>query len=252
MPIPRVTTEFNSDVGTPPVEQYNDVVVFGRATGDNTPALGFNNPRWFSDPGDVATETGDGSDAHVAAQMLDTRGVDDYQVVILRETETTETLGDSDTTATRTGVSSNAPLSGTFDVTVSVDGTEKDVTKVVESPPSSRGEPGTDEAFVNYDTGEVYTDAETSGSGTGIELTSRSVNWTSGFDAINAYDLDVAILADVRADRGHIGDIDQLVQWGTGHYVATPIAYANGAQFDSYQEYLNSAGTSARTCPPVR
>lgn len=238
MPIPRVTTEFNSTASTPTTEQYNDVLVLGRATGANEPSAGFNDPSWYSDPANVATDYGDSSDVHVASQMLDSRGVGRWKVVVFEEAETTEVLGNSDVEATQSASATSAPWSGEYDVTVSVDGTANTVTAVTETPPSAAGEPDPDEAFVNYDDGAVYTGTATSGAGTGIEVTYRSVDWTTGFNTVDPYDTDILTLADVRAGRAHIGDVEQAAQWGSGHYVRMPLALENGASYPSQQDAL--------------
>lgn len=240
MPIPRVTTTFDSSVAAPEREQFNDIVVFARA--ETEPTIGYNSPTRYNSPSDVADDIGQDSDAHVASQMLDTRGVYDWKVVVLEETETTEVLGDSASTSTTTGTTSTAPLAGNFLPTVSVDGTQQTTEAVTATPPGSNTTPDSGEAYVNMDTGEVVTGDSTSGTGAGIEVTYHTLSWAEAFSNVDHYSTDIAILADVRAGREHIGDLDQLVSWGVAEYITVPFAVQNGANFAT-QDEARQAGT---------
>jgi len=229
MPADIVETQFDSTVGGPSRPQYNDVIVFGTATAAyaNFP---FNEPRNFSDPTEVANQTADGSDVHVASQQLKAMGVDDWTVVILEATQHS-----FDPTAASPPAT---PASAKHEVTATVDGNSQTVVPVTASPPDANETPSSGEVFVNYDT--VEAEYGTSG-GTTYELTYYSLSWTTAFDELNPAVEDIAFLADLQAGRAGIGDWDELVEWGTGDYVTIPAAYLDGREYASESEAVDAS-----------
>lgn len=232
MPVDIVEVDINSQTSAVSKPTYNDIVLVGSSS--TAPSQGYNSPMWYSDPTEVAADTSDGSDVHIASRVLDSMGVEEWLVVVLEEISVTgEVLGDSDTTSTSSGTVLNTPISGRASVSVSVDGTDKNVVHKTVSPPDANTSPASGEAFVNPDTGEVVTDSSTSGSGSGIEVDYAHLSWSDAFTNLQTYGGDVGVLADTRADKSYIGDLDELVSWGAGHGMAVIAAGPNGNDYAS-------------------
>ena len=241
-----VETEFLPRPAYPPAEEFNDVIVFDRALdpdtaggGNEAPTIGFNDPKNYDSAEDVAADFGEQSDAAVAARKLDPLGADDYDVIVVRETEETETLTpDANGVATATTGDSFA---GNFEVQVSVGGTAAGTsTPVTASPPDADRDPGDDEALVNYDTKEVVPPAGST-AGSDVEVTFHALHWSEAFRQLNSLQLDIATLANVKGTRAHIGDYDILTEWGTGAYVRISAGYANGNTYESNEAAMQAA-----------
>ncbi|MWG36460.1 hypothetical protein [Halomarina oriensis] len=242
MPSSRVLVQLSTATASVPQETFNDVIVFARASSSPPGDIDYNQKKTYRRPSDVAADVGDGSDAHVASQALDAMGVAEWSVIVVEATETTEVIGDSDTSSVSSGSVQNTPMAGHVTAQVSIDGTDLDtVTAVTDSPPDADATPESTEAFVNYDTGEVVTGETSSGTGTGIEVTYTHLDWTSAFAQLNPTELDLATLADVRADAKYVGDLDEVVQWGSGDYVHTTAASVNFADYATESEALTAA-----------
>jgi hypothetical protein len=198
----------------------------------------FNQPIRYDSAQDVLVDFGDGSDAHVSAQALDAMGAAYYTILAPEITSVTdEVLGDSDTTSVSSGTVSNTPISESADVTVSVDGTSMTVIYVTESPPDSDTTPGTEEAHVNTDTGEVVTGTSSSGTGSGIQVSYTYTDWTPAFDQLNQDEVDVATLSNARLNKSGIGDADELTAWASGNGIHVPFVGANAADYSSDRDY---------------
>lgn len=245
----RVEIDFDSQTAVAPQEQYNDVVMFARATAANEPAPGFNNPHPYSDPTRVAEDFGDGSDAHIASQHLASRGVREWRISAMEETTHSYTVPDSDTTVVSSGQIDDPPMAGNVEATVTVDGADMDVTAVAQSPPNTEREPDSGEALVNYDTGEVVTGTETSGAGSGIVIDYAKVSWADSFRELSSRDEDIAFMPNVRAGKEWLGDIDELATWGMDGYVIVPVAYRNGAALADQQTAMEEAHDMTRYVP---
>lgn len=229
MPVDIVDVTIETATASPTRPTYNDVLLIGSA--QTAPTPGFNTPQQYSDPTEVATDFGDGSDVHVSSQVLDQMGVDRWLVVVLEETTTTEVIGGSDTASTSSGTVTNTPIAGAGDVAITVDGTETTEVAVTADPPDSDGEPGTDEAYYNPDTGDVVTGTASSGTGAGIEVTYSNLSWADAKVPMESAGTDVAILADVHAGVDYLGTLDELISWGVTADAAVLAAGPDGRDF---------------------
>jgi len=132
-------------------------------------------------------------------------------------------------------------MTGEFDTTVVLDGNSQNVTAVTASPPDADGSPPSGEAYVNFDTGEVVTGDASSGSGSGIEVTYHDLSWTDAFTNISGDETDLTFLANRFITVEDIGDVDELVTWGSGNYTFTIGAVDNGNNYSSDDAYRQAA-----------
>lgn len=219
-------------------ETFDDVVVFG-AGGGTAPPQGYNIPRTYRNATDVATDAGDGSDVHVASQMLDGHGVEEWDVVVLDTTTTSETLSGSDTSAVNAGTVTNTPMAGNSTPTITIDGAAVGtVEATTESPPGADTAPASGEALYNPDTGEIRTGDSSSGTGAGIVVTYDHHSWTTALGNVDGSSMDLALIADVRATPANVGDLDTLIQWSSGNYTFVPVGGPNGAAYDTEADAL--------------
>lgn len=237
MPQTVVDVNLQSQTGAISQRTYSDLLVVGTEPDVTDPV--YNEPRVYDSAASVSSDFGSGSDVYTASQEIEARGANQWWVVMLDTTTTTEVVGDSDTNSTDSGTISTTPIRGGLsNISISVDGTSKTVVPSTGSPPSK---PATEEVAVNTDTGEVVSGESTSGTGSGIEVTYDTLSWDSAFPAMTAGDFDLAILADTRADRSYIGELDELLQWAETEDVSLVVAYENGNEYASDQEAMNAA-----------
>lgn len=241
MPADVVLLDLSTATGAVPQETYNDTIIFTQAMAADEPTIGFNTPEDYRDSSNVVDDFSENSNAAVASQQLESAGTESWKVVCLEETEQTEVVGDSASNSTSSGSVSNAPITGQFDVQVSLDGTSQNVTAVTATPPDSDDSPSSGEAYVNYDTGEVVTGDSSSGTGAGIEVTYHSLSWSDTFANIQGTESDLAFLANRFITVEDIGDVDQLVTWGSGNYTFTVGAVDNGNNYESDDAYRTAA-----------
>lgn len=217
MPEPSKAVEVvsNPETGTTPKETFQDLCLLGTASTTNEPTPGFNQTVRYSDPADVGTDYGDGSNLHEAAKDAAELGVESFITISLESTSQTEVVGGADGTATDTGSVSSTPIAGDATVTVTVDGTDMATTRdVTTSPPSlPDGETlGPDTALVNRSTGEVKAGTEASGSGTGIEVSYSTLSWSDALVALEDAGVDLLYPAR-KCDRSDIGDLEEADTW---------------------------------------
>jgi len=234
MPHPNnvVSISTTAQTGVPPLETKQQAALIGHRTAANKPTdIEFNRVYNYSDPAAVATDFGDGSDLHIGAKQVRAEQADTFSVVLLERTETTETLGDSDTTVTGSGTVSTVPMAGVGgEVTITVDGNATDESAVTTSPPVTEdgSQPAPGEAVYNADTGEVNIGDDTSGSGAGIEVTYETLSWTQGLQSLRDASVDIVHIANEKYDRSNVGDLDELHTWADAYDVTVPQPYVRG------------------------
>lgn len=241
MPADTVILDLSTATGAVSQETYNDAIIFARAMPEDEPPVGFNQPQEYRDSSNVAQDFGEGSGAHIASQQMEAAGTRQWEVVCLEETEHTEVIGDSSSSAVSQGSVSNTPVAGSFDVQVSLDGESQNVEAVTATPVDSDGSPSSGEAYFHYDTGEVVTGDESSGTGTGIEVTYHSLSWQDTFRNIQGSETDLCLLADVHIGKSNIGDADELATWGAGNYTFFVGAVQDGSEYATDDEYRQAA-----------
>ncbi|WP_327054007.1 hypothetical protein [Halomicrococcus gelatinilyticus] len=248
MPVSVVDINLSASTGATAKPTYNDIALIGHATTE--PAVGFDNAKRYSNPTDVASDFGDGSDVHVASQALSQMGVESWVAATADEKTVSGELLGGDASSTSTGTISNVPLHDDLSVvSVYVDGKQKTVVPKTSSPPDADGSPATDEAFVNFDTGEVVTGESTSGSGSGIEADYHYLDWTSLEAELEPLGLDLFVLADTHCERQHVGNLDELVTFAGSVDGAVVGAHANGATATDDAEALATAHDVAGAVP---
>ena len=227
MPNTVVNIDLRAETGAVPQPTYSDLVIVGRDPEIVDPT--YNSPALYSSAADVATDFGTGSDAHTSAVQIDEMGAREYWVVMLETTTHNETVEGSDTGAVQSGTLSNVPLRGSVDtVTVTLDGAAQDVIPTTETSPSA---PDAGEAKLNFDTGEIITGEPSSGAATGIVVDYETLSWTDAFSEMTPRGLDLAILADTRADESYIGELSELTSWASTNDASVIAAYENGANY---------------------
>lgn len=248
MPVSVVDINLSASTGATAKPTYNDIALIGHAT--TAPSVGYNNAKRYSSPDDVATDFGDGSDVHVASQALSQMGVESWVAAAAEEVTVTGELLGGDTSSTSTGTISNIPVHDDLSaVSVYVDGTEKTVVPQTASPPDANGSPATDEAFVNFDTGEVVTGEATSGTGSGITADYNYLDWANLKPELEPLGIDLFTLADTRCKREHIGNLDELVTFVGSIDAAVIGAHMNGADAASDSEAMQTAHDVAGYVP---
>lgn len=241
MPSDVVLIDLSTATAAVPQETYNDVLIFAQATKQNEPDIGFNTPEEYRDSAQVANDFGENSDAHIASQQLESEGTKEWHVVCLEETEHTEVVAQSDKNSVNQGKVSNTPVTGNFEVEVTLDGKPQDVTPVAVAPPGSNNSPSSGEAFFNYDTGQVVTGDKSSGKGTGIEVTYHTTSFSDAFGNIPSDKFDLAFLANRHLDVADIGDADELITWGAGNYTFIVGATQNGNNYSDDDAFRRAA-----------
>lgn len=229
MPNTVVDIDLRSETGAVPQQTYSDLIVLASEPDIDNPI--YNDPQPYDNSAEVRTDFGPNSDAYISSLAIEEMGARTWWVVMLDSTQYTETIANSDTSAVQEGSASNTPFRGGLsNITVALDGTAQTVVPTTETAPVA---PSTGEAKVNFDTGRVVTGAPSSGMGTGIEVTYESLTWNDAFTELSPRNFDLAIMADVRADKSYIGDMDSLIQWGSSNHVSSLVAYANGSAFST-------------------
>ncbi|NEU59184.1 DUF3383 domain-containing protein [Halorussus sp. MSC15.2] len=253
MPVSVVDINLSASTGATAKPTYNDIALIGHAT--TAPSVGFNNGKRYSNPDDVANNFGDGSDVHVASQALTEMGVESWVVAVAEElTESSVSLGGDTTSTDRVNIkdtnSNHLPLHDDLSATsVYVDGTEKTVVPKTESPPDVNETPANDEAFVNFDTGEIVTGTTTSGSGPGITADYHHLDWSSLETELEPLGIDLFTLADTRCKREHIGNLNELVTFASSIDAAVVGAHMNGAEAATDAEAMELAHEVAGYVP---
>ena len=227
MPNTVVDINLRSATGALPQQTYSDLVVIGDDPDIADPT--YNEPAPYDTPSAVETDFGTNSDVFTASQAVAQQGADQWWVVMLEPTTHTETLNSSDSQAVQSGSVTNTPIRGGLsNITVTLDGTEQTVVPTTQTGPTA---PASGEAKVNFDTGEVITGDTSSGTGTGIEVSYDALSWSDAKTNMSPVGLDLAVLADVRADASFIGDLDELVGWSSGTNASVIAAYEDGSTF---------------------
>lgn len=237
MPTNVVDVDLSTETGAIAQPTYSDLLVVAREATIADPT--YNEPRVYDSATQVSSDFGSDSDAHVAAREIEEMGARQFWVIMLETEEHDETLGNSDTESTSEETISNTPLRGGVDnITVEVDGDEMDVVPSVGSPPDA---PDTGEVAVNFDTGEVTLSDPTSGDGPGIEVSYETLNWGDATVEMTAGDFDITIVADTRADRSYIGELDELLSWASSNDATVVAAWGNGNNYDSDEDAMEAA-----------
>lgn len=248
MPVSVVDINLSASTGATAKPTYNDIALIGHATA--APSVGYNNAKRYSSPDDVATDFGDGSDVHVASEALSQMGVESWVAAAAEEKTVSGELLGGDTSSTSTGTISNIPIHDDVSVvTIYVDGTVKTVVPKTASPPDANASPATDEAFVNFDTGEVVTGEATSGSGSGITADYHYLDWASLKPELEPLGIDLFTLADTRCTREHVGNLDELVTFAGSIDAAVVGAHMNGADAASDDAAMQTAHDIAGYVP---
>lgn len=242
MPASFVDIDLQAETGAIPQETYSDVLILGRAsdlgTGIDDPD--YNRVYRYNSTTEVNNDFGSGSDVYTAASQVAAKGARRWQILMLEETSHTETVGSSDTTATNTGFVDNVPLAGGVDtVSVTVDGTDHTVEPVTDSPPSIPGDSTT--TYVNFDTGEVASGTETSGTGSGIVVDYTTLSFDAALPEIESSGADVVIFANTHADRSHIGQFDRAVTFAAANRMTVLAKMQNGNRLANDQAGVDLA-----------
>lgn len=241
MPTQVVDVDLQTETGAVSQRTYSDLVVVASNPTIADPT--YNQPNVYDSASSVAADFGDGSDAHVASQQIESRGVRRWWVVMLESTDMSETVGDSDSSSTDEGAVDNAPMQGgTGNVTVTLDSTEQTLVPSTGTPPSK---PDAGNAAVNFDTGEVVTGESSTGSDSGIVVEYQSLSWDDAFTNMDTRDLDLVILGDTHADRSYIGELDELAEWSSGQNASMVAALENGGTYDTDEDAMAAAHETA-------
>ncbi|ADJ14474.1 hypothetical protein [Halalkalicoccus jeotgali] len=227
-----------------PRDTLQEVALIGSAPTAEEPTAGFNSLSHYTDASAVADDFGEDSDVHTAAMEVFGEGTEMLRAMVLEASEHTETFGAAE--ATDTAQVENTPITGLEDVTVTIDDTDAEVVDVISAPPDiteaeERREESVDApplAALNRDTGELTTDTETSGTGTGIEITYSTLPWRDAFDELESVTVDIIDLANHRYGYHSIGDMDELGPWMDAEEVMRVQPYVNGQTFDRPEEGL--------------
>lgn len=222
MPNKVVDIDLQTATTALPRDTYSDLVIIGDEPSVGSPT--YNTPRAYNDTDDVSADFGSDSDVLTAAEAAASKGVEAWWVAMAGyDTHDAELIAGSDSSAVSSGTVANTPIRGGVDnITVALDGTDQTVVPTTESPPQT---PAAGEVAVNFDTGELVTGEASSGAGTGIEVTYDTLQWAELKNNMAAVELDLAVFADVRADKSYIGDLDELVTYAEGHEVSVVTAY---------------------------
>lgn len=237
MPNKVVDIDLQTSTSSTPRDTYSDLVLIGTDANVADPTL--NQPLAYNDADDVASDFGADADVTTASEAVATKGTEAWWVLVADYDEyANELIADSDTTAVQSGAVANPPVRGGVEnVTVTVDGTDQTVVPTTETPPTA---PASGEVKLNFDTGELMTGDATTGAGSGIEVTYDSIQWATVKNNLEAYDLDIATLADVRADKSHVGDLDELITFAEGNEIAVVVAYNDLSTYPSQTDAMNA------------
>lgn len=237
MPSKVVDIDLQTATGGLPRDTYSDLIVI--ATEPDVADPLYNQPKAFTTSEQVAAEWGENSDAATAASKIDAKGVEAWWVVMAdTDSYDAELIADSDTTSVQTGTVANTPIRGGVDnITVMLDGDEQTVVPTVESPPQT---PDSGEVAINFDTGELATGDSSSGAGTGIEVTYETLHWQALETELAAHSLDLAVFADVHADKSYIGDLDELLAFAESESMSVVAAYENGGTYASHEAAMDA------------
>ena len=245
MPTSVVDINLRSETGTLARNTYSDTIIVASEPTVASPT--YNTPLVYDTADDVATDFGTDSDAHIASQKVENQGADSWWVVMLERTTHSETITDSDTSAVSSGTVANTPMAGpTGTVSISVDGTDLDVVATTDDPPTA---PNSGEARYNPDTGDLKVPSPSSGSGAGIQVDYETNSWAKAKPEMDALDLELCLLADVRAGPGYIGDLDELLTWSSSHRASMITALENGSDYADDTEALAAAHNVAAYLP---
>lgn len=239
MPQTVVDVNLQSQTGAIARRTYSDLVIVGNEPDVADPD--YNDPKVYDSASSVSGDFGSGSDVYTASQEVEGLGVNQWWVVMLDNTAYSEVVGNSDAESTDSGTVSNTPMRGDLQyTTASVDGTSKEIVPATGTPPSK---PDTSQVAINFDTGEVKSGESSSGTGAGIEISYETLSWDSAFPDMTANDLDLAVLADTRADRSYIGEVDELLAWceKPENEASIVLAYENGSNYASDTDAMNAA-----------
>lgn len=243
MPSTVVDIDLRQTAGAVPRPTYSDLVVIGDEPDIADPT--YNEPIPYDTASAVETDFGTNSDVYAASQEIQNQGADEWWVVMLDHTQYTESgLNNSDTSAVQSFTLSNTPIrAGVSNVTITLDGTAQTIIPTTETSPTA---PASGEVKLNFDTGEGITGDTSSGTGTGIEATYDVLDWSQATTRMSPRGLDLAVLADVRADKSYIGDLDELLIWassGTGadeQEASVVVAYEDGSTFADDTAAMNT------------
>ncbi|WP_158058251.1 DUF3383 domain-containing protein [Halorussus halophilus] len=248
MPVSVVNIDLSASTGATAKPTYNDIALIGHSTTE--PSVGYNNAKRYSSPDDVASDFGDQSDVYTAAQALSEMGVESWVAACAAEKTASGELLGGDASSTSTGTISNVPVHDDTDaVSIAVDGTDKTVVPKTASPPDANESPATDEAYVNFETGEVVTGESTSGSASGIVADYHYLDWSSLKPELEPLGIDLFVLADTRCEREHVGNLGELVSFAGSIDAAVVAAHMNGSQAADDQTALQTAQDVAGAVP---
>jgi hypothetical protein len=228
MPNKVVDIDLQTSTSATPRDTYSDLVLLGTEPDVADPT--YNRPIPYNDADDVAAAYGADSDVAIASKSVDAKGTEAWWVVMADYDEhTNELLDGSDSSSVSSGTVDNTPIRGGVEnITITLDGTDQTIVPTTETPPQA---PAAGEAAVNFDTGEITTGESTSGSGSGIEVTYDSLHWQELSEQMEAYSLDLLTLADVRADKSYIGDLDEAVSFSEANGMSVIIAYDDAGNY---------------------
>ena len=236
MPNTVVNIDLRAETGAVPQPTYSDLVIIGRNPEIADPTT--NTPSLYNSAATVATDFGVGSDVHTAALQIQEMGAREWWVVMLDTTTHTETVEGSDAGAVQSGTLSDVPLRGGLDnITVNLDGAAQTIIPTTETAPSA---PSSGEVKINFDTGELITGDASSGASTGIVVDYETLSWSEAISEMTPRGLDLAIMADTRADKSYIGEFDELVSWASTNDSSVILAYENGANYADDTTAMNA------------
>lgn len=243
MPTQVVDINLSTSIAAAPQPTFNDVVIVGHNTSGNKPAdVDFNSVEQYSSASDVSSDFGSNHPVLTASEALAEMGVSQWYTVLAETQTVTDELLGGDTSVENTGTISNTPLLGDESVvTISVDGTDLTTVPKTSSPPDANVSPGNDEAFVNFDTGEVVTGTDTGGASAGIEADYDYIDWGPAETTMQQYGIDLYTIADTHFGRDGIGDLDELVGFASSNDGAVVAASVNGNDYSADEDAMDIA-----------
>lgn len=229
MPVDIVDMQVTVDAAAIPRPTYTDPLLIGTAV-DEPPGADFEEVRRYTDAGDVADDYGDGSDVYASSQDLQSMGTDEWRVIVLEEHHVEdETVADGEEIE-------NAPILGTADVEA-----EGDVSIEWTTGLPSAEDPGSGEAVINADTGEVATgDAD-------VTLDYAYVEWSALDDVTD--DVDIVAKADTTFGIQGIGDLSAIVTWADGDSNGVVANHIDGRTEDTDEDAMEVCHDVASYAP---
>jgi len=230
MPTSVVNIDLSAEIAALPQETFTEVCVIG--TADTSPnGADFGELNRYGSVAEVENDYGADADVATASAAVREEGASEWYVIVLEAVEVVdEDVADGASVE-------NTPIHGEFGVTADT----RDVVYTTGNP--------ADEALnaagvaINTATGEIATD-----DGMDATLTYSHVDWTAGLDPLSE-NIGRATLADVGADRQHIGDLDSIASFAYSNDIGVPFMIRDGRDFVDDDEAMTVAHEVAGYVP---